>query len=505
MTLAPGALSAPRPFRDFGQAPTARESLRRVTGQVAVGFGWTAVALVLGFATKMLLTRRMAAADFGIVLAAQAFTSLLLVVAELGVPDAIVRYVGAGASPEAAPRKTVYAGIRIALVSALLTTGGSLVLLLLWSSSHMSSEATRATAILVVGLPLVAVGDVLGAAYRGVNRLGTKLFMIDVARPGIVAIAVLLSPVALVTSASYVTGLYVVGALVVLGALWIVFRRDRQWQDTSAGTSSELLRFGVPVAGAAVLAGPLVNGLLPMMLAAWTGSTAVAFYGIALALQGLAGLPLGIFEQVLVPFWARMTVRDSPAELARSYQQYAGICFAGVAVLGVVLIANDQAILSLLFGPDYAAAGSALQFAIVGTLFAAWAGPNEAMLRSIGASRAILAARIASAAAGSGSALALIPLYGLMGAMASFTLAVVALNVAYGSALYRAKRIHPFTSRHTITTVATLAAVLAATGLRGSYPVGGWVAAHALAIAILATNADLKSALGSVRNMVASQ
>jgi O-antigen/teichoic acid export membrane protein len=481
------------------------QSARLVAAQAIVGFGWTAAALFVGFATKMLLTRTMAAADLGIVVAAQAFIGLMLVVAELGLPDAVVRYVGADATPDAAPGRTVRTAIRIVSISAMLTSGAALVALLLWSKASSSGDAFAATAILIAGAPAFAIGDVLGAAYRGVNRLGTKLFLLDVVRPGIVVIALLLSPLAVARRAPYVAGLYVAGALLALACLWLLFSRDRRWRSRNASTPPQLLRFGVPIAGAAILSGPLVNSLLPMMLSAWTGSAAVAFYGIALALQGIAGLPLGIFEQVLVPVWARMAARETPGELARSYQRYATVCFSLATGLAIVLVANDRALLSLLFGAEYSAAGTAMKCAVLATLFAAWAGPNEAMLRATGLSRSIFGSRLVTAAAGTASAAVLIPQYGLTGAVSAFALAIVVLNLGYGTALYRARRIHPFTARHAITTFAAIAAVAAAIAHPADFAEAGWVAAHVLAIAIVAANADLQSWLGVVRDRLMAQ
>jgi O-antigen/teichoic acid export membrane protein len=489
-------------YRSNGYA--ARCVNRVVAGQAIVGVGWTAAALLVGFATKMLLTRTMAPADLGVVLAAQAFTALMLVVAELGLPDAVVRFVGADATPDAAPGRTVRAAIGIVSVSALLTSAAAaaLVVLLLWSNGSMSGDAVVATVILIAGAPAFAIGDVLGAAYRGVNRLGTKLLLLDVARPGIVVIALLLSPIGVARRAPYVAGLYVAGALLVLACLWVLFNRDPRWRSRNASTPSELLRFGVPIAGAAILSGPLVNSLLPMMLSAWTGSAAVAFYGIALAVQGIAGMPLGIFEQVLVPLWARMAALETPGELVRSYQRYATICFSFATGLAVVLLANDRALLVLLFGAGYGAADSALKYALLATLFAAWAGPNEAMLRATGLSGSILISRLITAVAGTASAAVLIPQYGLIGAVSAFAFAVVVLNVAYGTALYRAARIHPFTVRHAMTTLAAIAAVAAAIARPAALPEAGWVAAHMLAIAIVAANADLQSSVGAVRDRI---
>ena len=492
---------ADRPRERVSSPVRGADSLALIAGQAIVGFGWTAAALLVGFATKVLLTRRMSASDLGVVLAAQAFTSLMLVVAELGLPDAVVRYVGAEATPDAAPGRTVRRAMHIVSASTLVTSGTALVGLIVWSRDSMSVDAVSATAILIAGAPAFAVGNVLGAAYRGVNRLGLKLFLVDVVRPGIVALALVLSPLALAGRAPYVAGLYVMAALLVLAGLWLLFNRDKYWQNVGSSTSTQLLQFGVPVAGAAILAGPLVNGLLPMMLSAWTGSTAVAFYGIALALQGLAGLPLGIFEQVLVPLWARAGVLDTPGDLMRSYQRYTNVCFSLATGLAVVLIANDRAILSFLFGSGYASASAALRLTVLATLFAAWAGPNEAMLRAIGLTRSIFAARLVTAAAGTIAAAILIPPYGLTGAVIAFGLAVVVLNLAYGTALYRAKRVHPFTWRHMVTTLAALAAVLAATAWQRDFPIEGWLAAHVIAIAIVSANGDLRFAFGAIRDM----
>jgi O-antigen/teichoic acid export membrane protein len=334
---------------------------------------------------------------------------------------------------------------------------------------------------------------VIGAAYRGVNRIGTKLFMVDVARPGVVAIALLASPVVLTRSPSYVAGLYVFGALVVLAGLWALFRQDRQWTRSGSSTPSELLHFGVPIAAAGLLAGPRVNGVLPAMLSGWTGSAAVAFYGIALALQGLVALPVGVFEQAVLPTWARMAVRDSRGDLARSYRYYTNICFACAASLGILLIANDTAILTLLFGPEYDAASRALRYAVLSTVFGAMVGPNEGMLRAIGASRAIFSARLVSAVAATTAGALLIRAHGLSGAVIAFVVAAVVLNSMYGAALYRATGIHPFTSRHGITTVITMAGLLAATAFGDRFPLGGWAAANGLALLVLVAAPDVRS------------
>ena len=271
-----------------------RQSFHAIASQTASGLSWTAVALLVGFVTKMLLTRKVPPAELGIVLAAQSFIGLTLAFTELGMPDAVVRHVGMDATSGIAPKRTVYAAIRVVAPATLLAAVLVLAGLWTWFGNAMSADALWATAILTLALPLLAVGNVIGAAYRGVSRLGTKLLMIDVARPGVVVVALALSPLVLTRQASYVAGLYAVGALVTLAALWTLFVSDRRWTSGGGSTSSELLRFGVPIAGAAVFAGPLVNSALPLMLTTWAGPTAVAFFAIALSLQAVVYLPIAV-------------------------------------------------------------------------------------------------------------------------------------------------------------------------------------------------------------------
>ena len=472
-----------------------RQSFHAIASQTASGLGWTAVALLVGFVTKMLLTRKVPPAELGIVLAAQSFIGLTLALTQLGIPDAVVRHVGMDATSDVAPKRTVYAAIRVVAPVTLLAAVLVLAGLWTWFGRAMSADALWATAILTLALPLLAVGNVIGAAYRGVSRLGTKLLMIDVARPGVVVVALALSPLVLTRQASYVAGLYAGGALVTLAALWALFASDRRWTSGGGSTSSELLRFGVPIAGAAVIAGPLVNSALPLMLTTWTGPAAVALFTIALSLQAVVYLPIAVFEQAVVPAWSRMAVHGSAEDISDSYKQFSNMCLALATSLGLVIIANDTALLAFLFGPAYEAAGWALRCAIIATLFGALTGPNEAMLRAFGFTTSIFNARMTAAAAGVVAGLMLIPAYGLSGAVIAFAIVNVTINAVYGVTLYAKTGIHPFTPRHSTTMAMAITGVLAATVMGNIYPVGAWAVANILAVVVVAVNADLRLAI----------
>lgn len=465
-----------------------------IVRQTAAGLSWTAVALLVGFAAKLVLARKMPPDAMGILMAAQSLVALTLAVAELGMPDAVVRFVGLDASGDAAPGRTVSIALKMAAVTAMLASVVVLAGLLGWFGASMTVEALWTTVILTATLPLLAVGDVLGAAYRGVNRLGTKLFIIDVARPACLVLAVLVSPVMLTRHAPYVAGLNAAAALLIAAGFWGLFKKDGRWRSHGA-SARDLLRFGLPSAAAAVIAGPLVTSALPLILSAWPGPTAVALYMVTLSLQAVVYLPVGVLELAALPTWARMTAHDTAEMLAGSFKQFTNIGFAGATSIGLVVMANDDAILSRAFGPAYVAASLALRIAIVTQLCTSWTGPSEAMLRALGLTTSIFKARVAAAVAGLTAAAAFVPGYGLTGGIMAFAISSVVVSGLEAVFVYRACRIHPFARPHAITTAMAAGGVLVVTAFGEVYPPGAWIVAHTLAVMALVVNADVRLAV----------
>ena len=238
------------------------------------------------------------------------------------------------------------------------------------------------------------------------------------ARPGIVVVALLLSPLALARRAPYVAGLYVAGALLVLAGLWVLFNRDSQWRRhrrQHAVRAAALRRadrgrrnpFGTTGERASADDAVRVDGLRCRRLlrhrpgasghcrsSAWhfrTGSRArVGAHGRASKRQtNSPARTSGI----------RPSVSPSPPAL-RSFSSQT--------------IAPSCQRCSARTMPRPARRCSTRSLA---TLFAAWAGPNEAMLRATWPVAFDLRVPGSSRQrAGTASALVLIPRYGLTGA-----------------------------------------------------------------------------------------
>jgi O-antigen/teichoic acid export membrane protein len=479
---------------DDGRRIERRLTFHAIAGQTAAGLIWTGVALAAAFLLKVVLARRMPPEQMGTVLAVQSFTVLALAVAELGIPDAVVRFVGRDTDGRTAPRRTVYQALKVVVPATLAVTVLALAGLGIWFGASMPADARLTAAIFMLAMPILAAGNVLGAAFRGVNRLATKLLLTDVARPAVVTLALLVSPLALTQHASYVAALYAGGALVTLGVVWLVFARDDRWRDGGGTRADELVRFGLPLTGAAIIAGPLVNSVIPLMLSAWPGPAAVALFSITLSLQGIVYLPVAVVEQAALPTWSRMAVHRGTDDIGASYKQFATMGFAAAASLGLVLLANDRAVLASVFGATYAEASGALRWVVLATLFGAFTGPNEGMLRAFGLTGAIFRARTVAASVGVAAGAALIPAYGLAGAIAAFVIVALIINGLYAVTLYRTRGIHPWSKSHATASVIVLAGLAAIAWLSDIHVVGGWIIAHVSALLVLMLNADVRSA-----------
>lgn len=488
-----GIVAAIRGVEDVQRrAAPDRDSFRAITSQTATAMLWTGVAMLLGFALKVVMTRKMLPRDMGIVLTAQASVGLAAIVATLGIPEAVVRLLGIEATSGTAPKGIVTSSLT--LVAGATAGAAAIMLAVLASGYIVAGDALWAAIILTLAVPVLGLGEVLGAAYRGVGRLGTKILFGDVTRGLIVLAALLASPAVWAGDAPYVAGLFTAAAAGSLIALWIYFRGDARWRKGGAVSPAELLRFGIPLTGAVLLAGPIFLNVLPMLLSAWTGPAAVAFYTVAVSAYNFVYLPVGILEQAAVPAWARLAAHGDTDDLTRSFHRYTDMCFAGAAGLGLAIMANDRSILTFVFGPAFAIATAEVRIVILATFCIALVGPNEGLLHALGLSRSIFQARLAGAIAGVAAAVLLIPGYGLLGAIGAFAIGSVSMNGLYGVMLYRSVGIHPFTAAHLRTIGLTAAGVLAVTVVADSYMFAGRVLATALAVAILVAHADLRLA-----------
>jgi O-antigen/teichoic acid export membrane protein len=328
--------------------------------------------------------------------------------------------------------------------------------------------------VLAAAMPFTTVGDVLAAGYRGLGQLWVKVVCVDLARAFWVVVAlVYLIGLGANTLFAIATG-FGIGAL--LSAILIVglFWHSAYWRlPALRKPAGELLRYSLPLFAAGLLSGPIVNIGLPLLLGSLGSVQAVSYFNLSLSLQLFVYLPISSVEQAAVPVWSGQIGRGAGSTLHASYAFFTRWSYVVASVVFALLFFNAPAVLSFVYGREYAVATSAMQALSAVTLFGVAVGPTDGMLRAIGDTRWILISRLVAGVASLGVAFLLIPQLGLMGAVIAFMVSSVLTNGLYTAGLFWLHDIHPLDGPYIKTLLASFIGFLFI-GFAQPYLAGGF-------------------------------
>jgi O-antigen/teichoic acid export membrane protein len=221
-----------------------------------------------------------------------------------------------------------------------------------------------------------------------------------------------------------------------------------------AGRMRALLKYGLPLVAAGLLAGPIINNVIPAMLALTVSPQEVAMYSASLALQVLVYMPTAAVEVAILPNWS-----SSGGPSRHAFQTVTRWALLLSSVPFAILWLAPSAVLSLAYGARYAGAGLLVQITALSALFAASVGPNEAALKAGADTRGILVVRLIAAALGLATAWALMSRSGALGAVVGFSVASLMLNALYAARLWRRQRVQPLSSKYLRALIAIAAAL----------------------------------------------
>ena len=419
--------------------------LHGIARNSVIGYFGVVFVLVVNFFIKILLSRVLSVGELGLFFAGQAVIGLILVAAQLSLPESVVRFVGMFAVQEM-DKANAY------IANALWLSGLSTVFFALgvslcagWIADTLRNPAlAQVLLLLAVSIPLTTLADVLAAAGRGVGQLWIKVVLGDVTRPLWVVMALGLLFLLGVSSLSVVIWVYLTGSLVssVLTVIW--FKSNIHLQGSiSKASIVELLRYGLPLLGTALLAGPLVNSALPLLITRLSSVQAVAYYNLAISLSLLINVPIAVVEQAALPVWSAQSQTGSIFELRAAYAFVARWSFLASSIVFALLWFNAGTILTFLYGPAYITAAPSLQAIAAAMLFGVIVGPNAGMLRAFADTHWLFVCSVVTGIVSLAVGMFLIPTWGLMGGVLAFVTAVVLTNSLFGVLLFVKHRIHP--------------------------------------------------------------
>ena len=310
------------------------------------------IGRLLQFALVYAVQRLLGPADYGVITYGLAVGVVLAPATDLGMQLIITRDVAR--VERIAPRVS---GIGLAL--KLLLTVGAVVVLVPLSLQRPDSTAFATFAL---GLAVIAgsFAEYFGYVFRGLRRVELDAVLTLLLRLGVFAFgfaALLLRPGINGVSLAYLTGN---GLAAVLGYIWLRRRFFKPVLRARRSASRALLRQALPLGGAILLSIAYTRTAV-FLLDAFSNSTAVGEYGVALRLtEPLALIPSAIMAAVFPALAHTMAQTGYAATRTLRLKTIGLLALAGslIAVGGVLL---GPWLIHLLYGAQYAGSTLALQ------------------------------------------------------------------------------------------------------------------------------------------------
>lgn len=332
------------------------------------GFGresaWTLVfrvtSLGAGLLVTILLTRALGAEGYGIYSYALAIVGLLSLPAESGLPMLVMRETAKNMSldrPKVVRGVWIWSGRVATGISLILLISGAIVVLAMGGGSLDVRNWTLLLAFVLI--PLLALGNLRGAALRGLERVLAGPLPEFVVRPVVYLtfLAVLAFAAEQYTPAQAM-GLHVVaaGLAFIVGAilLWRFAPTSvREASPTYEGRT--WLRSALPLA---LITGMMtINGYSDIiMLGIFENDEVVGVYRVAVQVAALVSLGMEAVNMVIAPRFAKLYAQRDLSGLQRVAASSARIVFVSSVGAAVVYAIVGREFLDLVFGAEFIAA-----------------------------------------------------------------------------------------------------------------------------------------------------
>lgn len=403
------------------------------------------VHTLLGFLLAMFLARVLGPDGYGVYAFALAFVLVLAIPAQVGLPQVVIRET---AKAQASKEWGVLRGLwrwsnrYVFLFSVLIISFGLVTLLL---GRGWLTEARWST--LMIGLtlvPLLALGNIRGAALRGLGRVLLGQIPERVLRPGLTLfflVAFFWGLQGLVMSPALVMALHAIAAffayLFGVAALY-------QYKPTNLLSRSLNSVFYGSYWRKAAMPLALVSGLQMInnhadviMLGFLREDAEVGVYRVTVQVATLVVFALQSANLVLQPHFARLYSQGELEQLQKLVT-YSARLILFMAILLVIPIAfSGELILSVFFGEEYGVGALTLSVLAIGQLFNAAMGSVGVLLNMTGHERETLRGVGIAAICNIFLNALLIPFYGMEGAAVATSITLLTWNVVLRRYVWR--------------------------------------------------------------------
>jgi len=407
-------------FDDFTRGQGLRGQLLRAgAGSILVKIAATA----LGLAVTVLLARSLGANGYGIYTYVFALTSLLAIPAQFGLPSLVVRETAKAQAKEqwglmrGLWRWTNRTAGVISILLVILAGGAGWI----WRDhfSHLQIM-TFTTALLLV--PVIALGNLRGAALRGLRKVVIGQLPEHVLRPGFLICltigALLVLPQEKFTAATAMLLHVVSASLAFIVGAWLLFHfrpRELRAQPIPIYEARAWSLSTLPLGMIAAM--QLVNDYTDiLMLGLFLNAEQVGIYKISVQMAVLVSFPITAVNLAIAPHISRLHAAGDFQRLQRLLTTSAiGVFFSAGATVGALCLFGNH-LIEFVFGPAFRDSYAPMIVLAAGQLVVATLGSLVTIANMTGHEHAAAKTIGIGAIVNIGLNAFLIPAYGIMGA-----------------------------------------------------------------------------------------
>ncbi len=374
------------------QSPIGRLLTSKIGRETLGSMSLKLASVGLTFLTTVLLARLLGPSDYGVYTFVYATISLLSVPSEFGLTTLVARETARGmVSQDYASVQGVWRWSgRAATLISLTLVGLSVVVIWLFREPLTSQRLITFLCALAL-VPLIALGDLRGAALTGLHHVMAGQLPEFLLRPGIFALLLVIAALAgnSLFSAPIAMGLYVFSSAVtfVVGA-WLLWRTTpltvRKARPSFSSRTWLLSALPLAFIGGMQLIDQQASILLQGL---FLPDASIGTYRIASQVAVLASFGLTTINIVLTPRFATLYAQGDLARLQRLVTASARVILAFNLLLTVGFIIWGKSFLVLAFGSPYAAGYTPLMILLVGQLINSGAGSVGLLLNMSGHER----------------------------------------------------------------------------------------------------------------------
>lgn len=398
--------------------------------------GLRIVSMLLSVLTGVLLARLLGVSGYGTYALVMSVTALLTVPVEFGLPSLVTREVAAAHTKQDWPMMRGIIGWAnkvVLLASLALSIAISAAILLGFFAQYGETSFIRTLQWSLLLVPLAALGNLRGAALRGLHYVVRGQIPELVIRPG--GFVLLLAFATLAIGASLTPqsamALHVAAAAVAFLFGMVLLNKV---MPLTCRTANPLTKPKVWIASAMPLA--LVEGMRHLQghvgaltLGWFSTSTEVGIFRVAESAAGLTWLPSTILLGVIMPSIASLYAAGNRRRLQKLVAYTTGGMFLGALGVALILFIFGRYLLAAVFGTDFVDANSAMIVMALGQLLNSAIGPTAVLLNMTGQERTVSKTFMYSFVLNVLISFALVPFLGAKGAALASAISFLAWNI----------------------------------------------------------------------------